>query len=50
VGLLSGGGDGYLKSYYLDERLLEGVLPGDMWLRGKYIPAPAGWRDYRPTN
>jgi len=44
------GSDGYLKSYYLDSRLLEGVLPGDMWLRGKYIPAPAGWRDYRPTN
>ncbi|MBL7185094.1 MAG: hypothetical protein ISS70_02125 [Phycisphaerae bacterium] len=48
VGLI--GNDGYLKAYYLDERLLEGVLPGDMWLRGKYIPAPAGWRDYRPTN
>ena len=48
VGLI--GNDGYLKAYYLDARLLEGVLPGDIWLRGKYIPAPAGWRDYRPTN
>ena len=48
VGLV--GNDGYLKAYYLDARLLEGVLPGDIWLRGKYIPAPAGWRDYRPTN
>ena len=48
VGLV--GSDGYLKYYYLDERLLEGILPGDMWLRGKYIPAPAGWHDYRPSN
>lgn len=48
VGLV--GKDGYLKYYYLDERLLEGVLPGDMWLQGKYIPAPAGWRDYRVDN
>lgn len=46
VGLI--GSDGYFKHYYSDERLLEGVLPGDMWLRGKYIPAPAGWHDYRP--
>ena len=46
VGLI--GWDGYLKRYYLDERLLEGVLPGDIWLHSKYIPAPAGWNDYRP--
>jgi type II secretory pathway pseudopilin PulG len=45
VGLI--GADGYLKAYYFDERLLEGILPGDIWLRGKYIPAPAGWHDYR---
>jgi hypothetical protein len=40
--------DGYIKKYYLDRRLLEGVLPGDFWLQGQYIPAPAGWHDYRP--
>lgn len=45
VGLV--GSDGYLKHYYLDSRLLEGILPSDFWLRGKYIPAPAGWHDYR---
>lgn len=45
-GVVGYGTDGYLKKYYLDERLLEGVLPGDMWLRGKYIPSPAGWHDY----
>jgi hypothetical protein len=48
VGLI--GKDGYIKQYYTDERLLEGVLPGDIWLRSKYIPAPAGWNDYRPAN
>jgi hypothetical protein len=44
------GSDGYLKHYYFDERLIEGILPGDMWLGGKFIPAPAGWRDYRPGS
>ena len=48
VGLV--GTDGYIKQYYLDDRLLQGILPGDMWLQGKYIPAPSGWRDYRSSN
>jgi hypothetical protein len=45
VGLI--GADGYLKYYYFDERVYQGLLPGDIWLRGKFIPAPAGWSDYR---
>ncbi len=44
VGLI--GSNGFLKHYYFDKRFLEGILPGDIWLRGKYVPAPAGWRDY----
>jgi hypothetical protein len=48
VGLV--GSDGFLKYYYFDSRVLEGILPGDIWLQGKYIPAPAGWHDYRPVN
>jgi hypothetical protein len=43
----SGNSEGYLKKYYLDERLLTGILPGDIWLRGKFVPLPAGWSDYR---
>jgi type II secretory pathway pseudopilin PulG len=39
--------NGYIKHYYLDDRLLNGVLPGNIWLNGKFIPAPAGWQDYR---
>ncbi len=46
VGLI--GQDGFLKQYYMDHRLLEGILPGDIWMSGKFIPAPAGWHDYRP--
>jgi len=42
--------NGYLKSYHMDRRLLTGIVPGDIWLRGKYVPAPAGWHDYRPTD
>jgi len=48
--------DGFLKKYYMDERLLEGILPGDIWLRGKYVPPPAGMsiapqiRLYRSVN
>ena len=48
IGLI--GSDGFLKVYRMDERLLTGIVPGDIWLRGKFVPAPAGWRDYRPSN
>ncbi len=41
------GTDGFRKIYYHDLRMMEGVLPSDIWLRGKFIPAPAGWYDYR---
>ncbi len=47
-GVVGLGTNGYLKNYYIDSRVLEGILPGDIWLQGKYIPAPAGWHDYRP--
>lgn len=42
--------DGFQKNYYTDERLLNGVLPGDLWFSGRYIPAPDGWKDYRTSN
>lgn len=38
--------DGYDKKYYIDTRLMSGILPGDIWFSGKYIPAPAGWHDH----
>ncbi len=48
IGLI--GTNGYLKSYHMDQRFLTGILPGDIGLRGKFVPAPAGWRDYRPDQ
>jgi hypothetical protein len=42
------GSEGYIKNYSADTRLMNGILPGDIWFSGKYIPAPAGWNDYRP--
>lgn len=39
------GTDGYLKSYYWDERLLTGILPGNIWLKGKYVPVPGAWTE-----
>jgi hypothetical protein len=47
VGLV--GTDGFLKKYTFDKRMQYGVLPGNIWFGGKYIPAPAGWHDYRPV-
>lgn len=42
--------DGYVKHYYIDTRLMSGILPGDIWLSGKYFPAPAGWHDDQIAN
>jgi hypothetical protein len=42
--------DGYDKYYYIDNRLMSGILPGDIWFSGKYIPAPAGWHDHSPGH
>jgi hypothetical protein len=42
--------DGFLKEYTIDTRLMSGILPGDIWFSGKYIPAPAGWHDHSPNH
>jgi len=42
--------NGYTKNYYIDTRLMSGILPGDIWLSGKYFPAPAGWYDDQIAN
>ncbi len=47
-GIVGSANNGYLKHYHMDRRLLTGIIPGDIALRGKFVPAPAGWRDYRP--
>jgi hypothetical protein len=42
------GEDGYTRDYYFDRRVREGIVPGDIWLRAKYVAAPAGWHDFQP--
>lgn len=37
--------DGFIKQYTIDQRLMTGILPGDIWFTGTFIPAPAGWHD-----
>jgi Tfp pilus assembly protein PilX len=39
------GQDGYLKIYHWDPRLATGILPGNIWLKGKYVPVPGGWTE-----
>lgn len=49
-GLVGIGQKGFRKKFYLDERLREGILPGDIWMQSKYVPIPGGWTDYRPKS
>ncbi len=41
------GSDGYLKQYTFDERMLSGLIPGTVRLKGKFTTAPSGWSDFR---
>lgn len=43
-------GSTFQKKYHLDERLLDGILPGNIWLQSKYVPVPGGWSDYRSPD
>lgn len=44
-GVVGLGSNGYLKKYYYDERLVTGILPGNMGLKGKYLVVPGGWSE-----
>lgn len=41
------GSDGYLKNYYFDQRMLSGLIPGNVRLKGKFVTVPGGWSDFR---
>jgi hypothetical protein len=41
------GSDGFLKNYYFDRRMLSGLIPGTVRLKGKFITTPGGWSDFR---
>lgn len=45
-GPVAQGQNGFRKHYYFDQRFQDGILPGDMWLQSKFVPAPGGWTDH----
>ncbi|MEN6307427.1 MAG: hypothetical protein ABFD91_06690, partial [Anaerohalosphaeraceae bacterium] len=44
-GIVGSGSNGYIKQYYFDKRLMKGILPGNMTLKGKYLLVPGGWNE-----
>lgn len=45
VGII--GRNGYSKNYYFDQRMLSGLIPGTVRLKGKFVNVPGGWSDFR---
>jgi len=45
VGII--GRNGYSKNYYFDQRMLSGLIPGTVRLKGKFVTVPGGWSDFR---
>jgi hypothetical protein len=44
-GIVGNGSNGYLKQYYYDQRITSGILPSNIWLKGKYVLIPGGWSE-----
>jgi hypothetical protein len=44
-GIVGSGSNGYIKQYYYDQRLTTGILPSNIWLKGKYLLVPGGWNE-----
>jgi hypothetical protein len=44
-GIVGKGDNGYLKQYYFDKRLMAGIIPGNIGLKGKYLLVPGGWSE-----
>ena len=44
-GVVGVGTNGYRKHYYYDKRVMQGILPGNLWLKGKYVMIPGGWSE-----
>lgn len=49
-GVVGSGKNGYLKQYYYDQRVTTGILPGNIWLKGKYVLIPGGWSESSSVN
>jgi hypothetical protein len=44
-GVVGNGNNGYIKRYYFDKRLMTGIIPGNIGLKGKYVLIPGGWSE-----
>jgi hypothetical protein len=44
-GVVGSGNNGYLKQYFYDRRLMTGIIPGNIGLKGKYLLVPGGWEE-----
>jgi len=44
-GIVGNGTNGYVKQYFYDERLITGIVPGNIGLKGKYLLIPGGWKE-----
>ena len=44
-GIVGNGDNGYVKQYFYDERLIIGIVPGNIGLKGKYLLIPGGWEE-----
>jgi len=45
IGLTASGNNGFLEEDYFDQRMIMGILPGNVWLKGKYVLIPGGWTE-----
>lgn len=44
-GILGSGNTGFVRSYLYDKRVAAGIVPGNIWLKGKYVVIPGGWSE-----
>jgi hypothetical protein len=45
IGLTASDKNGFLEQDHYDKRLMSGILPGNIWLKGKYLLVPGGWNE-----
>ena len=50
VGLTASGKNGFLEHDYFDSRMITGIVPGNIWLKGKYVLIPGGWSETSTIN
>lgn len=50
IGLTAVGNNGFLERNYFDKRIISGILPANIWLKGKYVLVPGGWIESHTTK